>query len=285
MSALKLGGAKRPRMDGQPGVGSSPLITGEENVPPMSATPALMPNGMKAGMNAQKKPPHPKWHKQATLASVWATMDSQSFLHLTDTLALSDVVVQPKSIASSTGSYTNVTFIQAVKARNWKLRVATCKMPIVDVIKMLYLCDCMYSKIQKTPAPTYEAWVKSKVSAFGAKYGMVEDANHCMLCQYILAEDPTFSFYADCIGDCGVFYRKICHHSYKNGKGETKIRNPAMVKCKGSRGMIEYLIEAMILPLPDGYFKKIEEAEERAGPETVEEEEVVPETQPMDGFY
>ena len=285
MSALKLGAAKRPRLNGLPGAENGLHTTVEGSVPPTSATPAPMQNGMRAGANAQKKASHPKWHKQATLASIWNLMDSQSFLHLTDTLALSDVVVQPKSVASSTGAYTNVTFVQAVKARNWKIRIATCKMPIVDVIKMLYLCDCMKSKIQKLPMPAYEDWEKSKVSAFGAKYGMVEDGNHCMLCQYIIAEDPTFSFYPDCIGDSGIFYRKICHHSYKNGKGETKIRNPAMVKCKGSRGMIEYLMEALILPLPDGYFKKVEEAEETAGPTIEGEEEEVPETQPMDGYY
>lgn len=274
MSVLKLA-AKRARANENAVAGSSPLSTAEGSDLPTAATPTLSQSEMMK-TTAPKKDSHPKGHRVAMLSQIWATMDADAFLHLTDTLALSDVVVQPLKVDTTTGQYTTVTFIELVNAPNWKIRIAKAKMSIRDLLQMLYLGDCSQYDIQNKVRPTYDAWIKTKASGFGAKYGMVKDDNHSLLCQFIVAEDPTFSFHPECLGRCGLFYRKICYHSYKDTqKEETKLRNPAMVKCQATRGTFEFVFKVEILPVPDGYFKKIEEL-------VGKEEEEYPASQPFD---
>ena len=48
-----------------------------------------------------------------------------------------------------------------------------------------------------------------------------------------------------------------------------------MVKCQATRGTFEYMFKVEILPVPDGYFMKIEEL-------VGKEEEEYPASQPFD---
>lgn len=198
---------------------------------------------------------HPRGHKVRELAEVWKVMDSQDFLHLTDTLTLGDVWVQPTAVLSSKGAFATVSFKQMVAGPHIKFRDASCKMSLDDLTKMLYLNDCVQWDLQNLTHLSFEDWMKEKSSVCVKAKGMEEGSDRAKLCHFIITEDREFSFYPSFLHGCnGIFFRKICYHSYKNGGDTLKINNPSMMKCKGTKGTFEYIIEARIFPLPDEWF-------------------------------
>lgn len=198
---------------------------------------------------------HPKSHKVRELAEIWKTMDSQDFLHLTDTLTLGDVWVQPVAVAPAKGAYAMVTFKQMVLAPHIKFRTADCKMSLDDVMKMLYLNDCLQFDMRNIERLSYDDWVKEKSSLCVKAKGMEEGSNRAKLCNFIITEDREFTFYPSYLhGRFGIFFRKTYYHSYKCGDDMVKMVNPSMIKCQSVKGNFEYILEARIIPLPDEWF-------------------------------
>lgn len=264
--------AKQPRLQNQTQVTRTESVClqdvvshMEEKDHPTTTSPVTM--------TTSKAPTHPKGHKVRNLDDdVWKTMDSQSFLHLTDTLTLMDVYVQPKSVEPISQMYANVSFIEIVCAPHIKYRVANSKMSVDELLKILYLNDCLQSDMQAIMRISFDEWLGEKTAMFIKAHGVSDSNNRAKLCQYILTEDREFSFYPKCMkGGYGMFFRKICYHSYKmKDKERKKFDNPSMMKCQASRGKFEYMIEARLLPLPDDWFTT-----------DFSEEAEVPATQPL----
>lgn len=239
-----------------------------ESVPPTATQSSTSPTASSEDKTkSAQAPSHPKGHKVFQLSKIWETMDSQSFLHLTDTLLLADVWVQPTLVMPMNAAYANVTFKQIVLAPHIKQRLATTKMSADDLIKMLYLSDTLQWYMQGAEAISFEEWVKDKSAACVKAKGMEEGSNRALLCNFIINEDREFTFYPSLLhGNFGIFFRKTCVHSYKTDDGSMgKMVNPAIIKCTATRGKFEYVLEARLIAIPDGWFDE------------------VPATQPMDG--
>ena len=208
-------------------------------------------------LSKSNTPNHPKGHKVKNLKDVWEAMDQNAFLHLCDTLTLGDVWVQPVGVVPSTGGYAMVTFKQLVFGYHIKGREATTKMSTDDLLKMLYLNDCIQWDMQGLMRLSFEDWLNEKSSACVKVKGIDDVSNRAKLANFIICEDREFTFYPTFLKSCcGVFFRKICCHSYKTPVGEhdDKLCNPSMIKCCATRGKFEYCLEARVFPLPDGYF-------------------------------
>jgi len=229
-------------------------VSAAEKNPP-TASPLSPSAPTEENQDLMKIPKHPKGHIVRELESLWKTMDGQTFLHMTDTSVLGDIWVQPKSVEPSTTAYVNVCFIEIIVAPHIKSREATCKMSIEDLLKMLYLNDCLQYDAQGTPRLGFDEWISEKTAAFIKAHGVDDATNRSKLCNFIITEDETFSFYPACFNhNLGVFFRKIHYHSYKtsgDGMEGEKIINPSMVKCQATRGKFEYILEARVLPLPE----------------------------------
>lgn len=227
---------------------------------------AVPPTSSSAPLTDQTMMKHPKGHKVRDLADVWNTMASQDFLRLTDTLALSDVWVQPEHVDPAKGGFAIVVFNEIVVAPHIKRHPDTCKISLDDLTKMLYLNDCLQADMQNIERATYEEWLNEKSALCVKAKGLEEGSNRAKLCQFILSEDKSFTFFPTYLHQrFGVFFRKICYHSYKCEKdfdylsdGKIKFVNPSMIKCSATKGNFEYILEARILPLPDGWFDPIE---------------------------
>lgn len=197
---------------------------------------------------------HEKGHKVRELKEVWATMDSQDFLHLTDTLTLGDVWVLPLAAESGKGVWGTVTLREVVFAPHIKMRDAQTKMSGDDLCKMLYLADCLQNDMIGVERPSYEAWLNNKIALCVKARGLEDSTNRCKLANFILTEDSSFTFYPTCLrGHFGILFRKICYHSYKSSDSE-KLNNPSMIKCCATKGKFEYVFEARLFPLPDKWF-------------------------------
>lgn len=211
-------------------------------------------------------------HKSRKLASIWALMDSQPFLHLTDTLPLMDVWIQPTRVTRDRGSVAKCCVKQVVVAPHLKYRDAETKFSTDDITKLLYLNDKLQAMMQGLDALSFDDWLNEKSSLCVKEKGMEASNDRATLCDYIINEDPSFSFYPLFLkGSMGFFFRKICYHSYKCEESETKVKldNPSMIKCRSSKGKFEYVLEARLLPLPQGWFDTASEVAE------------VPESQPV----
>lgn len=224
-------------------------------------------------------PKHPRGHKVRALSEVWSTMDSQDFLHLSDTFVLSDVWVYPTGVVSSKGEYATVSFKQIVAAPHIKFRDTTSKMSLDDLIKMLYLNDCIQADLQNVERISFDDWLKEKSSVCVKMKGMDEGSDRAKLCHFIITEDRDFTFYPAFLNNAsGIFFRKICYHSYPtddDDKGKIKIENPSMIKCKGAKGKFEYIIEARVFPLPMLWFDTAKTIADKQHDDTLE----VPESQ------
>ena len=195
---------------------------------------------------------HPRGHKVKTLDEIWKAMDSQDFLRLTDTLALNDVWVQPVAVEEyGKGAVATVRFREIVDAPHIKAREVDCTFMLDDLLKMLYLNDCLQWDMQNEERPSYDDWLKEKSAACVRAKGI--DTDRVKLCSFIINEDERFSFFPEILhGRYGIFFRKICYHSYRSDD-KTKFVNPAMIKCKAAKGSFEYIIEARVFPLPFNY--------------------------------
>lgn len=239
-------------------------------------TPALQGKDLPTGTHPlaqgetmrKETPKHPKGHKVVNIEDVWKTMDTQSFLHLSDTAALNDVWVQPVRVEPTTSQYANIEFVQIVAAPHIKYRRTTCKLGVDDLFKILYLNDCLACDLRGEVRIGYDEWIAEKTACFIKKHGVEDSTNRSKVGEFILNEDPNFSFYiASGAAMLGVFFRKICYHSYKTKEGCPKFDNPSMVKCCATRGKFEYMLEARIFSLPKDF--------------SCESEEEVPESQPF----
>ena len=230
---------------------------------------ASLPPTQEMTVDQTKKNLHPKGHKVQNLTEIWNTMDKQDFLRVTDTLTLADVWVQPISCIPVKGDFCKVTLRQVVYAPHIKSRIATCKMSNDDMLKILYLNDKFLGEMQGMDVFTYEDWLNEKSAKCIKAKGRDEVNDSAKLCNFILTEDKEFTFYP-CFprgGNLGMFFRKICYHSYKTDattamtedKG-VKLVNPSMIKCGATaKRKFEYVIEARLFPLPDQWFDDVKE--------------------------
>lgn len=262
MSALKP--VKQPRMMGQTQVMRS------ESVPPRHSPPPAEEKDPRTSSQQQTTAAttseanqstvsHPKGHKVKELEEVWKAMDAQTYLRLTDTLLLGDVYVQPTAVEVVTGPYVTVTFEQIVIAPNIKKRDnAVAKMYVEDVLKMLYLNDVVQWNLQGINVRDFEGWLAEKTRGFIQANGLKDSSNHSALANFIVAHDPEFSFYPTVLQNCGVFFRKVCYHSYKDkplrsGEVKYKFVNPSMIKCSAKGGKFDYVLEARLVILPPSW--------------------------------
>lgn len=198
-------------------------------------------------------PTHPKGHKVRNVCDVWTNMDSQSFLHLSDTLTLGDVWIQPISAAPERGAFVSVLMKQILYAPHIKSREATTKMSTDDLLKMLYMCDCTLWKLDGAPVIAFEEWLNEKTAMCVKVKGIEEGSDRTKLCNFILCDDPSFKFTSTVGGGrFSVWFRKICYHSYKQSEEgvSEKIINPSMIKCTATKGSFEYILEARLLEFP-----------------------------------
>ena len=224
----------------------------------------------KSSETEEEKPRHPKGHKTRDLAEVWKTMDSQTFLRVTDTYILWDVWVQPLAAVQERGPFALATLKQAVFAPHIKSRTTVSKMAADDLLKMLYLADLLQAEMQGVSGLDYGDWLNDKTAACVKKKGAEEGTNHVLLAHFIMTEDRDFTLYPPYLkGKFGIFFRKTCYHSYREEGKKDKLINPTMIKCGATKGKFEYVIEARIFALPDGWFDQQTEEEE------------IPETQPL----
>lgn len=267
MSALKP--AKQPRLVNQSEVKRTESLTPAEFASHITAVEKSLPSTSHPTMEdasemkemtaaSVKRPLHPKGHKVRNLSDVWGGMDDHNFLYVTDTLLLCDVWVQPVSVdTTGNAAYANVTFKEIVCAPHIKSRLATTKMAVDDLMKMLYLNDTLQWSMQGVDKLTYEEWINEKSASCVKVKGLEEGSNRAKLCNFIITEDREFSFYPSFLkGVFGMFFRKTCYHSYKLDSDDTtttKFENPSMLKCSSTRGKFEYIIEARLIPLPDNW--------------------------------
>ena len=176
--------------------------------------------------------------------------------HLTDTLTLGDVWVQPTCCVPDRGPIAIVTMKQIVAAPHIKCRDVTTKMSSDDLLRLLYLNMKMQWALQGLTDTEYEEWINEKTAACVKVKGIDESSNRAKLCNYILTEDKDFTFYPAFLhNNFGIFFRKVCYHSYKTGKkDELKLLNPSMMKCCAARSKFEYVLEARVFMLPDNWF-------------------------------
>lgn len=261
---------KRPRPTAQP---QQSALTRTESIgvipstPDMLAESALPTTSLPTSTTTTKAlPTHPKGHKVHTTKEIWETMDKQSFLHLTDTLTLSDVWVMPLSCEAGRGSIVTVKLLQVLLAPHIKKREAECKMSTDDLLKMLYLCDAMQERLQIGDCTPFEEWLNDKTADCVKVKGADEGTNRAILCNFIMNEDRKFTFYPTFLkGNVGIFFRKICYHSYKDEKEEgMKLDNPSIMKCCATKGKFEYVIESKLVPLPANWFNTIPSEAEMA---------------------
>lgn len=265
MSVLKP--QKQPRMMGQTQVTRStsvpphpsPSSAAESALPTTSQTAAAAAAMTEGTTNPAATPSHPKGHKVRELDELWKAMDGQTYLRLTDTILLSDVLVQPTAVEEATGPYVSVTFQQIVVAPNIKRREnAVAKMYIEDLMKMLYLNDVVQWNLQGIVPRDFEAWLAEKTRSYIQVRGLRDSSNHSSLANFIIASDNEFTFYPTVLQNCGVFFRKICYHSYKekplrSGEVRYKFVNPTMIKCSAKGGKFDYILEARIVLLPPNW--------------------------------
>lgn len=263
MSASKQPPMKIPRVQGRVSrTESVPLdqyIKEEEKsprttTPQTSSTTSMMENSTEAKMEMTR---HPKGHKTRDLDEIWKVMDKQEFLRVTDTLTLSDVWVQPIKAEAQKGMFASVTFKEVVFGTHIKYRTSEHKMSVDDLLKMLYLCDCLHNDMRGFMRIEYGDWLNEKTANCIKSKGIDEGSNRAKLCNYIITEDREFSFYPDILhGSYGMFFRKICCHSYKSKDDDNKLNNPAIIKCSSTKSSFEYLIEGRMLNVPDDWFTK-----------------------------
>lgn len=252
--------AKQARMMGQSQVKRSESVSLPEHVLPGRAAEKTPDTSLESSTNGkdQALPNHPKGHKSRDLSDVWKTMDNQKFLRTTDTITLGDVWVQPVSVEITKSMYTTVTLLEIVTGVHIKTRETETQMSLDDLLKMLYLGDCLQADFQGLARVEFEDWLSEKVGEFVRVTKEVEDSdNRSKLCQFILTQDPNYSLYPKCFSShVGAFFRKSCCHSYKTQpKDVVKLNNPSMIKCTpGGRAKFEYVIEGRFIPLPSEWW-------------------------------
>ena len=166
MSTLKP--AKQARMMGQSQVKRSESVNLADHTRVGKVEEKTPDTSLESSTNGkdQALPGHPKGHKSRDLSDVWKTMDNQKFLRTTDTITLGDVWVQPISVEIGKGSYTTVKLLEIVTGVHIKTREAETMMAVDDLLKMLYLGDCLQADFQGLVRVEYDDWLSEKVGEF-----------------------------------------------------------------------------------------------------------------------
>ena len=221
---------------------------------------------------------HPKGHNSVELSEVWKMMDKNPFLRVTDVNKLHDVWFIPISVEITNSSVTTVSILQIVLGPHIKRRTTTTKMNIDDLLRLCYLCDKMQWDMQGFTPVDYDEWLDDKTAVCVKKIGRDDATNRSKLLDFLLNPEHhqhDFTFYPNCLhGNYGIFFRKICYHSYKTGVKEDKLENPSMMKCTAARGKFDYVLEVRLIQLPTGWFTSDDTK--------IEETEDTTDTQPMD---
>ena len=181
-------------------------------------------------------------------------------MRVVDTLMLSDVWVQPMRVIPEKGTIANVEFREMIYARHIKFRNVVSKIATDDLLKMLYLADCLIWDLSDVAHLTFDEWLNEKVANCVRNKGVDEANDRSKLCNYVLTEEKEFTLFPVLLkGKYGIFFRKICVHSYKDeDEGSRKLINPSMIKCKAARSDFEYILEARLLPLPDQWYDMVD---------------------------
>ena len=248
--------AKQPHMENQSQVMRTESVCLQDSI--QSAEVRDLPTSTlpMTETTQKEKPSHPKGHKVREMKDIWAMMDKHPFLHLTDSLTLGDIWVQPRSVDETSVSYGNasVEFLEMIYAPHLKYRMAYTKISIDDLLHMLYLGDKLMWIAENHEICDFDAWLSYKTAEFIKVYGVGESSNRAKLCNFVMKEDKEYSFYPRYLqNNVGLFFRKICYHSYKGEGEEKKYVNPAMIKCCGGRSKFEYMLEGRYIPLPQDW--------------------------------
>lgn len=206
---------------------------------------------------------HPKGYDVYNLdEDVWKKMDAKEFLRLSSLAAINDVWIQPVSVEFDKTYYPKVKFVEITDSPYIEHREAEAKLAVDELLRMLYLNDCIQADIEGMMRIEYDVWFNEKSAACTKAKGVDDAHDRVKLCQFILTEDPTFMFYPKSLhGTTGVFFRKTTYHEFTDGKNT--IINPSMIvsPTKGKFGY-EYILEARLFPLPDEWFKEMGAIEE-----------------------
>ena len=160
----------------------SPLSTEEEKGHPTLPT-------QDAAETKEATQRHPKGHHVKQISDIWKTMDQQSFLRVTDTLALDDVFIQPIGCHPENKSIASVDMIQMVDAPHMKFRRTTCKMSNDDLLKLLYLNDLLQWRMRGCAVLSFEEWLNEKSACCIKVKGVEEGTDRSKLCNFIICED------------------------------------------------------------------------------------------------
>ena len=209
---------------------------------------------------------HPKGHRSRLLDDVWEAMDKKDYLRVTDTLALSDVWVRPKSVSTVPAPrpknaktpprpsqfVVEVLFDMIVCGLHWKKREVSYRIDVTDLLKMFYIAAQTEASVRPHGKhEDFEEWFGRMMKEYIVATTPDNATNRVGLCQYLLEKDVVTFFPCGVDAALSVFFRKSCCHTYKAEKqeGEVKLNNPGLVKCS-TRGAFEYVIESRIFIEP-----------------------------------
>lgn len=223
-------------------------------------------------------PPSVDGVRTVEVEKIKEALASQNFLRLTDTTLLGDVWVQPILVEFSNTLYATIRFLVMLAGPSIEVFTTATKMSLSDLLKMLYLNDCILADFQGLARMDYDTWFKEKSAACVRLEGTERGTNLSVVSQFIITQDKEFTFYPTFIKNCGMFFRKISHHRYVNGEGKTgDLVNASMIQCSAApRGKFQYVLEGKCVPLPDNWSDIANQLIEEAT------SGVIPPTQPMD---
>ena len=267
--------AKKVRVLGATLAKVSPA-TAEENVHP---TPVSTPDVSEEKTRRIAIPPSKDGVRIVEISEIKKLCAAQNFLRLADTILLGDLWVQPLAVEPTTTMYATVKFVAMLNAPKMQLFLLKTKLSLDDLLKMLYLNDCIFADFQGLVRLDYGGWINEKTSAYVKVEGAENATNRSMLANFIVTQDSEFSFYPKFMKNCGMFFHKLSHHKYKDEGGKFgELENASMIECSAApRGKFHYVLEARCFPLPDKWMDTY-----NALVESASDEEEVPETQPME---
>ena len=224
----------------------APLDIVEARDPPTATSPSLTQQS-----EMVKKKRHPKGHRVYAVAEIDETLAKDKYMHLTDSLLLSDVYLQPRDVEESKGSFADVTFTRLICGYHMQVGEYKAAVLLDDLLQMLYQCEVVTASMQGKVCLGYDEWINEKSIACAKVHGMDSANNPSILAKFLITEDPEFTFFPTFLKNVGIFFKKSTVHSYPNpqNRGMHKILNPCIIKRK-SRGMFEYTLDLKLIVLP-----------------------------------
>lgn len=263
--------ALKVRIINTPTADKATLVTAEEKSHPTSSS--------EEKTRRIAIPPSENGIRTVNVEQVRSIFAAQNFLRLCDTTLLADAWVQPISIDPTTTMYATVTFLVLLNGPKIQLFMMKTKLSLDDLLKMLYLNDCIQADFQGLVRLDFGGWLNEKTSAYVKVQGAENATNRSLLANYIVTQDKEFSFYPSFMKNCAMFFRKVSHHRYTDKEGKSgDITNASMIECTAApRGKFNYVLEARCFPVPDKWWEYINEVTKKEAAELD-----VPETQPME---